>query len=371
VISDRWVEQYISHDGIYLLNHSVGLPLRSLESTATTDFWLPWRKADSEIWTHWLAAIDSFRAQLAFLLNGEKDSFCPQTSLSSAVAKILDSLPVDKERNCILMSEEDFPSIAFALQKAGGAGYRLKFIPAEADTSDIDVWDQQTTSDVAMILVTHVQSNNGRQLPVQLITNLSRQKNILSLVDIAQSAAILPIDLQAWAADFVVGSCVKWIGGGPGAGFLWVSPDVIERCEPQSVGWFSHSNPFEFDIHNFNYAPDALRFWGGTPSVLPYVVASHSLKFINNIGVDNIRAHNIVLVDKIIQAISPEDLVSPMELERRGGTLILDFRDRDQDMIKRLRDAHVQFDARAKGIRLSPHLCNNSQQIDALIKFLN
>ena len=64
-------------------------------------------------------------------------------------------------------------------------------------------------------------------------------------------------------------------------------------------------------------------------------------------------------------------LVSPMELELRGGTLILDFRDRDQDMIKRLRDAHVQFDARAKGIRLSPHLCNNSKQIDALIKLLN
>ena len=105
--------------------------------------------------------------------------------------------------------------------------------------------------------------------------------------------------------------------------------------------------------------------------MLPYVVASHSLKFINNIGVGNIRAHNIELVDKIIQAISPEDLVSPMELERRGGTLILDFRDRDQDRIKRLRDAHVQFDARAKGIRLSPHLCNNSQQSDALIKLLN
>ena len=153
MISDRWAEKYISHDGIYLLNHSVGLPLRSLEPTATTDFWQAWRNADSEIWTHWLAAIESFRARLASLLNGEKDSFCPQTSLSSAVAKILDSLPLDKERNCILMSEEDFPSIAFALQKAGGAGYRLKFIPAEADTSDIDIWDQQTTSDVAMVLV--------------------------------------------------------------------------------------------------------------------------------------------------------------------------------------------------------------------------
>ena len=49
--------------------------------------------------------------------------------------------------------------------------------------------------------------------------------------------------------DFIVGSCVKWLSGGPGAGFLWVGEDVIDRCQPQNVGWFSHEDPFEFDIH--------------------------------------------------------------------------------------------------------------------------
>lgn len=361
------VPVFAAHSGTYLLSHSVGLPLKDAQQAAEKAFWQPWQQADGEIWTHWLAAIDGFRTQLGILLKGEKGSFCPQTSLSSAVAKIVDSLVWDPSKNCILLSEEDFPSIAFALQQSVGEGHPLKFIPADADLSDIEVWEQQMTADVGMVLVTQVQSNNGRQLPVQKITELSHSKDILSLVDIAQSAGILPISLAVWQADFVLGSCVKWIGGGPGAAFMWVNPEVIDRCEPKNVGWFSHENPFEFDIHNFRYAADALRFWGGTPSVYPYVVAAHSIESVNRIGVEYIRAHNIMLGDKIIQALSPTVLVSPPEPELRSGTLILNFADRHTALIKRLQDHQIYFDSRSKGIRLSPHLCNNSRQIDALL----
>ena len=358
------------HLGTYLLSHSVGLPLRDAEQAAAAAFWQPWQSGNGDIWSHWLKAIDSFRAQLATLLNGDLDSFCPQSSLSSAVAKIIDSLTLDKAKNTILLSEEDFPSIAFALQKAGAGGYRLKFIPAQADTSELNVWADHMTADVGMVLVTHVQSNNGRQLPVQKITELSRSKGIISLVDIAQSIAILPIDLQAWSADSVVGSCVKWVGGGPGAAFMWVRPEIIARCEPQNVGWFSHADPFEFDIHQFKYADNALRFWGGTPSVYPYVVAAHSLQFINSTGVDVIRAHNLLLCDKIIEALSPTQLVSPADVQSRSGTVIIHFGDHQETLVTRLQAQQVHFDSRAKGIRLSPHLCNSSQQIEALIGLL-
>ena len=361
---------FTEHSGTYLLSHSVGLPLQDAQKAAAITFWQPWQQAEGEVWTHWLAAIDSFRGQLAILLNAQLGSFCPQTSLSSAVAKIVDSLTLDNNRSCILLSEEDFPSIAFALQKAAGEGMRLKFMPADADTSDLTVWEQQMTSDVGMVLITHVQSNNGRQLPVKKITELSRGKGILSLVDIAQSVGILPISLGDWQADFVVGSCVKWIGGGPGAAFMWVNPQVIDRCQPQNVGWFSHTDPFEFDIHNFSYASDALRFWGGTPSVHPFVVAAHSLKFINKTGVDNIRAHNLILADKIIQVISPAVVKSPFQPDKRSGTLIIHFGKRHTAMVSRLLEQQVHFDSRTKGIRLSPHLCNNIRQIDAILDYI-
>ena len=361
------MNQFVAHDGIYMLSHSVGLPLVGGEQAAASAFWQPWQRGDADIWNHWLAEIAAFRQQLAVLLNTQMANICPQNSLSSAVSKIVYSLPADPEKPVILLSEEDFPSIAFALQKTASLGYQLRFIAADTDTSDLSHWDQQMTADVGMVLITHVQSNNGRQLPVQQITELARQKGILSLVDVAQSAGIIPIDVQQWQADFVVGSSVKWIGGGPGAAFLWVDPEIIDQCQPDNVGWFSHENPFEFDIHHFRYSPDALRFWGGTPSVYPYVVAANSLSKINAMGVDKIRANNILLSDMLIQAIPASALVSPSVEGQRGGTVIVDFGLSQQRIIGRLRARQVHFDSRAKGIRLSPHGCNSVEQIETLI----
>jgi kynureninase len=133
------------------------------------------------------------------------------------------------------------------------------------------------------------------------------------------------------------------------------------------VGWFSHENPFEFDIHHFRYAPDALRFWGGTPSVYPYAVAANSLRQINVIGVDKIRTNNIALSEMIIQAVADSALISPRSEAQRSGTLILDFGPLQKQVVNRLNESQVHFDTRAKGIRLSPHSCNTAPQIERLI----
>lgn len=58
------------------------------------------------------------------------------------------------------------------------------------------------------------------------------------------------------------------------------------------LGWFSHEAPFEFDIHDFRYAKGAKRFWGGTPSVLPYMLAVASLQQLRAFGDSQIYQHN-------------------------------------------------------------------------------
>ena len=264
------------------------------------------------------------------------------------------------------MSEEDFPSVAFALQKSNCLGYKLRYIPSSLDLNNRQVWDDYLTDDVALVLVTQVQSNNGCQLPIPFITTMSKQRSILSLIDIAQAIGILPIDIQKWSADFIVGSCVKWLSGGPGAGFMWVNSNIIESCKPSDVGWFSHEDPFEFKIHEFRYAKDALRFWGGTPSVHPYLVASISLDFINEIGVDAIRKHNIAMTDRLIGILDKSHLISPIAHNLRSGTMIIHFGKNHDVMVQLLHDNRVHFDSRSKGIRLSPHLYNSEEQIDVL-----
>ena len=359
-------EKFVKSKGTYLLSHSVGLPLKASKNDVEKEFWKPWVESIGDEWGHWLSYIERFRKQLGLFLNSDAKNFCPQTNISSAVTKIIFSLEASSNKNVILMSEEDFPSVAFALQKSQSLGYKIRYIPAELDLNDMQVWEDYLKDDVFLVLVTQVQSNNGVQLPISLITSLTKKKSIITLVDIAQSVGILPIDIREWSADFIVGSCVKWLSGGPGAGFMWVNPEILKYCKPSDVGWFSHENPFEFKIHNFRYAKDALRFWGGTPTIHPYLIAYRSLKFIGDVGVNEIRKHNIKMSDRIIENLDKKELISPIDHNIRSGTTIIHFGKKHDKIVNTLKNNNIYFDSRSKGIRLSAHVYNSEEQINSL-----
>ena len=354
-------------ESVYLLSHSVGrLPL----ATATLveqQFLSPWRRGADEPWNNWLAAIAGFRDALASLLGTETESLCPQTNLSNGLGRILGALPVPAGRETILLSEDDFPSTGYVLQQAQRLGYRLRYLPAGADVSDTQLWLDQLDAAVGMVFITHVQSNSGRRAPVAELLPVLRERGIISIVDIAQSAGVIPIDLNAWAADFVIGSCVKWLCGGPGAGYLWVNPDMIPRCEPLDVGWFSHEDPFEFNIHDFRYHPTALRFWGGTPSVLPFVSARAGIDTLAAIGVEQAHTHNRQLRAQLLDGVGDSALVSPLQAEHTGGTMVLHFGESQGQVVHGLLAEHVAFDVREAGIRLSPHVYNSADEIAAII----
>lgn len=356
-------------NGTYLLSHSVGCPLRDAQANFAQKFFTPW-ESRGEPWSEWMAELDNFRQALSGLFHSDLENFCPQTNLSSALTKILFSIPKRKGKQKILLSEQDFPSLGFVAQQAKTLGYDLCFLPASADVTDPYIWEQALRADVQWVLITQVQSNTGVQVPVAEIVAAANRREIISVVDIAQSAGILPIHINQWNASFVIGSCIKWLCGGSGAGFLWVHPQLINECQPIDVGWFSHENPFEFDIHHFQYHSHALRFWGGTPSVAPYVLAAHSIQYLTEVGIDKIQAHNLALTQRVIEAIPPDCLISPHQPRQRSGTLILDFGVRQPEVIINLKQRHIQFDVRRFGIRLSPHIYTDNHNIDLVIDAL-
>ncbi len=362
---------FVPAEGIYLLNHSVGRPPVTSREAFSKGFMDAWELAGEDVWPRWLEGIDQFRLALGLLLNSDSQYFCPQVNVSSTLSKILYSLPVQENRRTIVYTQQDFPSIGFVLQQAQKAGYRLRVIPDSVDLLDAGNWAAYLSSDVALALITHVHSNTGKQVPVAEITGLTRARGVVSIIDICQSVGCVPIDLQAWQADIAMGSCVKWLCGGPGAGFLWVHPDQLNRCEPIDVGWFSHENPFEFDIDNFCYAGDALRFWGGTPSVQPFVTATNSINLLNEIGIDIIRDHNVQLTQLLADAVEPEHVVTPAQSHQRGGTMALSYaQDQLQALSNRLRNEGILFDLRSTGVRLSPHIYNDAAEIERVIECL-
>ena len=85
-------EDFILTKANYLLNHSVGRPLKTSEKNFSEQLYTPWKNSLSEPWEQWLEIINEFTASLAKLFNAKQSEFCPQINLSSGLTKILMSL---------------------------------------------------------------------------------------------------------------------------------------------------------------------------------------------------------------------------------------------------------------------------------------
>lgn len=363
-------QHFSKADGIYLLNHSVGRMPTTTRNHFEKVFLTPWEQAKPDAWSAWMQVFEHFQQALAALFNSSPEAFCPQSNVSSGVNKFISALPEPtKDKHVILLCEHDFPSIGFCAQQAQRLGFTLRFLPKDQDPQAVETWAQALTEDVHTALITHVHFDTSRKIPVDHISALCRTRTIFSIVDVAQSAGVVPIDLKDWQASAVVGSCVKWLCGGSGAGFLWVDPDLVADLQPKDVGWFSHENPFEFDIHHFKYANDSRRFWGGTPSVAPFALATNSLRLIAQVGVEAIANHNQLLNQTIIEQLPASCFAAPLAPEKRGGTLVVNPPNIDRAE-QALLDANVAFDRRALGLRLSPHIYNTADEIAQVIHCL-
>jgi selenocysteine lyase/cysteine desulfurase len=358
---------HVPGPGPYLLSHSVGSLPRRARGLLTRDLLAPWMKQGSDAWPLWLAAVDRFRAALAGLIGANVTEICPQPSVSAGVTNLLSGLRREPRRNKLLTSAHSFPSIGYALSAFERLGLEVEFLPEAVDPGDAAAWTAALDHRVAAVVAMHVHSNSGRISPVAEIAASARTVGALSIIDVCQSTGVVPVDAHAWGADAIVGSCVKWLCGGSGAGFLWVRQALIAELEPLAVGWFSHENPFEFDIRDFRYSDDARRFWGGSPSIAPFVLATAGIETIAGIGQGQVMAHNRKLIEDFAVHAGIE-----LNMVGRGGTLCLTSADTEA-AIARLDGARCRYDRRGDVIRLSFHAwntVNEAQRVGAAVQGL-
>ncbi|MHB8577454.1 MAG: aminotransferase class V-fold PLP-dependent enzyme, partial [Dehalococcoidia bacterium] len=157
----------------------------------------------------------------------------------------------------------------------------------------------------------------------------------------------------------------------PGAGYLYVRPDLIEKLQPRDCGWFSHAHPFAFDMSDGEMEYDAgiNRFMGGTPGIPALYAAREGYKIIGEVGVDRIRTKSLRQTSRLIARAEDLGLTvnTPREAERRGGHVTIDFEGAEavsQELIRR----RFIIDYRpGAGIRVSPHFYNTDEECDAFL----
>jgi kynureninase len=174
------------------------------------------------------------------------------------------------------------------------------------------------------------------------------------------------MDLAGWGADFAVGGSVKWLCGGPGAGYLYVRDDLAPRLKPAFIGWAAHESPFEFATGPVRHAKNPERFQSGTPNVPSIYSARAGYEIVASIGVAAIREYSLRLTRRIIDAAQAVGykLNTPLDDRERGGSVVIDLPDAAAVADELIRRGVIIDYRPGAGIRIAPHFYNTEQEID-------
>ena len=200
--------------------------------------------------------------------------------------------PVDPRRNRIVYEAGNFPSVRYLYQ----AQSDLEVVVCDDDAAIIDAIDERTL----LVPISHVLFKSGEIQDVEAITRRAHEVGARVVLDCYQSAGIVPFSVASLGVDFAVGGSVKWLCGGPGNGWLYVRPDLIEELEPTFMGWQAHESPFAFEPE-LRYAPGVARFLTGTPNVPALYAATAGYDLVEEVGVERIRENSLLQTDLLIR----------------------------------------------------------------------
>jgi len=365
-IRDRF---HLPPGAVYLKSHSVGCQPQSAEALLHDRMLTPWRET-GEAWPHWLEAVDEWRKALGGLIGVEARDLCPATNVSAALSRYISALGQATDRRTILLAPSAFPTIGYVASGLAAARWTTRYLPDDANVRDVASWRAALDDDVALVVAMHVSSNSGALSDIANISSAARAAGARCIADCAQSIGVVPVAPATWGVDAVLGTSVKWLCGGPGAAWLWVAPHDRTALDPMERGWWSHENPFEMDIRDFRYAPDARRWWGGTPDVAPFILSTAGIGEIAAIGVDAVRGHNQALQAMLREALERKTPQWRWPAGAIGGTLCIDTGADQPRVADALDRHHLRADFRGTILRLSFHAYSSAADVEATARAL-
>jgi len=371
----RWRQEFpIVDTCTYLVSHSLGaMPNRTrqyLQEYADT-----WSNRGVRAWHEgWWEIGRTTGDLLAPILGVPPGTISMHQNVTVVMGIIGSSYSYDGPRRKIVMTDLEFPTNMYLFEGFRRYGAEIMYVPSDDAVRTnlerlLDAIDDQTV----LVPLSLVLFRSSYLQDAKAVIEKAHRVGAHVILDVYQAAGTVPLAIEQLGADFAVGGSVKWLCGGPGAGFLYVRPDLAEQLKPGLIGWAAHRAPFEFAIGAVDYADAPERFQSGTPNVPALYAARAGYEIVNEIGVDAIRRKSLRLTRRLMDLALDAGyrLNTPANDEERGGTVIVDAPNGEavsQELLRR----GVIIDYRpGAGIRLAPHFYNTEEEIDRAVATLN
>jgi len=235
-----------------------------------------------------------------------------------------------------------------------------------------------------LISISEVSNVLGTIVPIREIVKKAHAKDIPVLVDAAQSVPHMSVDVQATDCDFMVFSAHKMLGP-TGVGILYVKKEILEELQP-----FISGGDMIKEVHKYETVYNDLpyKFEAGTPNIADVIGFGAAIDYLNRLGMDKVRDHEIELTKYAMDAmkdIRGMTLYGPLDAKNKGGVISFNLGDiHPHDLATILNDHGIairsghhcaqvlmeKFDLSATS-RASFYIYNTIEEVDKFINALN
>ncbi len=212
-------------------------------------------------------------------------------------------------------------------QLAKEKGATIRYVPVtERGTLELNGLENLFDARTKMMALPHASNSLGTINPVEKIAAETRKRGVMLLVDGAQGAPHLPVDVQAIGADFYAFSSHKMLGP-TGVGVLYGRRELLEEMDP-FLGGGEMIRKVTFEGATWNDLP--WKFEAGTPNIADVIAFGAAIDYLESLGMENVRQHEAELVGYAIDrmaAIPDITLYGPNDVSQRGGVVSFNFPD--------------------------------------------
>ena len=262
-------------------------------------------------------------------------------------------------------------------------GAKLRVLPMREDDNSLDMSrvDEFITPRTKLLAAVHMSNGIGIVTPVRELVDKARAVGATVLIDATQSAPHMPVDVKDLDCDFLTLSGHKMLGP-TGIGALYGRQEILENMEPFMRGGEMVLEVW-YDRATWNDLP--MKFEAGTPNIADAIGFGAAIDYLDDLGMENVRAHEIALSAYALEAFKELeediDIFGPRDPEQRGGIISFHsdivhphdlgtFLDRDGIAVRTghhctmplMRELGVVATARA-----SYYVYNTEEEIDALV----
>lgn len=233
--------------------------------------------------------MDQARKKIAGFVNAYPDEIIFTKNTTEAINMVARGLEFEEGDNIVVPNIEHHSNMVPWLNLRS-KGVELRVVNADENgVIDPDSVERAVDENTRLISITHISNSIGSVQPVEAIAQIASETGALYLVDAAQSAGHMGVDVKKLGADFVAFPGHKGFLGPVGTGFLYCARNVQEKLQPLNLGGGTVDQVTE---DNFELTEAPYCFEGGTQNIAGFIGLGAALDYLMRIGMFNVERHS-------------------------------------------------------------------------------